>query len=90
MIASGTLDEKRQIAYQSFLFIIMYVAPSSTFPSIVSRPRVLTLSLTAIEQAESTKRHVCNVLESLSILSRVRGRMNPYVELSVPTVASAN
>lgn len=25
MIASGTLDEKRQIAYQSFLFIIMYV-----------------------------------------------------------------
>ena len=24
MIASGTLDEKRQIAYQSFLFIIMY------------------------------------------------------------------
>ena len=25
MIASGTLDEKRQVAYQSFLFIIMYV-----------------------------------------------------------------
>lgn len=25
MVASGTLDEKRQIAYQSFLFIIMYV-----------------------------------------------------------------
>lgn len=25
MIASGTLDEKRQIAYQSFLFIIMFV-----------------------------------------------------------------
>jgi exportin-5 len=25
MIASGTLDEKRVIAYQSFLFIIMYV-----------------------------------------------------------------
>ena len=23
LIASGTLDEKRQIAYQSFLFIIM-------------------------------------------------------------------
>jgi hypothetical protein len=25
MIASGTLDEKRQVAYQSFLFIIMLV-----------------------------------------------------------------
>lgn len=24
MITSGNLDEKRQIAYQSFLFIIMY------------------------------------------------------------------
>jgi len=23
MVASGTLDEKRQIAYQSFLFIVM-------------------------------------------------------------------
>lgn len=27
MIASGTLDEKRQVAYQSFLFIIMYGYP---------------------------------------------------------------
>jgi exportin-5 len=26
MLASGTLDEKRTIAYKSFLFIIMYVS----------------------------------------------------------------
>jgi len=25
MIASGSLDEKRQVAYQSFLFLVMYV-----------------------------------------------------------------
>jgi hypothetical protein len=48
MVASGSLDEKRQIAYQGFLFTITLVHLSK-LPSV---PSVLTW-LTDIEQVNS-------------------------------------
>jgi len=66
MVESGTLDEKRQIAYQSFLFIIMWVS----LPPFLAVSDIFIVTV----QAELILEFVLLVSQLSSTLSRSGGR----------------
>ncbi|SPQ25877.1 8307cabd-6393-43c1-89bd-fbf7af93e987 [Thermothielavioides terrestris] len=69
MIASGTLDEKRQVAYQTFLFIIMYE------PSIISTPP------SVFERLLTSSSHRATHIDPATRLSRLAAFIEPVKNL---------
>lgn len=70
MIASGTMDEKRQITYQTFLFTIMY-ALLFLLGRLILEFTVLTKTVTAV--ADSTRTQRSRNYKSLWIQSSLNG-----------------